>query len=58
MIPEYVSTYTSAVFGKKNSKCYRTEDAIFEYRNNPDRVFPEGILFLKNNNEEKALWKF
>ncbi len=51
LIPEYVSTYTSAVFGKKNSKRYRTDDAIFEYRSIPDRVFPEGILFLKNSND-------
>ena len=28
-----------------------TGHAIFEYRNIPDRVFPEGILFLKNSND-------
>ena len=43
IIPEYVSVYTSAVYGKKNNKMYRMTDATFDYRSIPDDVFPKGI---------------
>ena len=43
LIPEYVSLFTSAVFGKKNSKFYKAGKCAFEYRSVPCEVFPEGI---------------
>lgn len=49
IIPEYVSTYTSAVFAKKNNKTYQTTGARFEYNSIPDEAFSEGITFLKND---------
>lgn len=63
LIPEYVSEYTSAVFGKKNNKLYRMKESTFEYRSVPDEVFPLGIVIMKNSNgisykmasKEKAL---
>lgn len=48
IIPEYVSTYTSACFNKKNNKLYEIKDISFEYRSIPNDVFDEGILFFKN----------
>lgn len=48
IIPEYVSTYTSACFNKKNNKIYAIPNATFEYRSIPDKVFPYGITFLLN----------
>ena len=63
IIPEYVSTFTSATFGKKNNKIYRMKDATFDYQSVPDEVFPMGVLLMKNSkgisykfaSKEKAL---
>ena len=63
IIPEYVSTYTSAVYGKKNNKFYSIAGASFEYKSIPNNVFFKGITVLKNQNgfsykiasKEKAL---
>lgn len=63
VIPEYVSTFTSATFGKKNNKIYRMKDATFDYQSVPDEVFPMGVLLMKNSkgisykfaSKEKAL---
>ena len=51
VIPEFVSTFTSATFGKKNNKIYHMKDSTFDYRSVPDEVFPMGILILKNSND-------
>ncbi|HHT66925.1 MAG TPA: hypothetical protein GX010_01660 [Erysipelotrichaceae bacterium] len=48
LIPEYVSVYTSACFGKKNNKRYQLKNATFEYRSVPDKVFSYGITYLTN----------
>lgn len=48
VIPEFVSTFTSATFGKKNNKIYHMKDSTFDYRSVPDEVFPMGILIMKN----------
>ena len=63
LIPEFVSTFTSATFGKKNNKIYHMKDSTFDYRSVPDEVFPMGILIMKNSkgisykiaSKEKAL---
>ena len=63
VIPEFVSTFTSATFGKKNNKIYHMKDSTFDYRSVPDEVFPMGILIMKNSknisykiaSKEKAL---
>ena len=63
VIPEIVSTFTSATFGKKNNKIYHMKDSTFEYKSVPDEVFPMGILIMKNSknisykiaSKEKAL---
>lgn len=63
IIPEYVSTFTSAVFGKKNNKIYYVKDSIFDYRSVPNDVFSKGIIIMKNSknisyklaSKEKAL---
>lgn len=63
IIPEYVFTYTSAVYGKKNNKFYSLENVSFEYKSIPNSVFFKGIKILKNKNgfsykiasKEKAL---
>ena len=63
LIPEFVSTFTSATFGKKNNKIYHMKDCTFDYRSVPDEVFPMGILITKNSkgisykiaSKEKAL---
>ena len=49
VIPEFVSTFTSATFGKKNNKIYHMKDSTFDYRSVPDEVFPMGILIMKNS---------
>lgn len=51
VIPEFVSTFTSATFGKKNNKIYYMKDFTFDYRSVPDEVFPMGILILKNSKD-------
>ena len=55
LIPEHVSIYTSACFGKKNNKTYKVNDITFEYRSIPDEAFPYGIVF--NKNEEGIRYK-
>ena len=47
VIPEFVSTFTSATFGKKN----HMKDSTFDYRSVPDEVFPMGILIMKNSKD-------
>lgn len=44
MIPEYVSTLTSAVYGKRNNKIYRLHGASFEYQSIPKAVFSKGVI--------------
>ncbi len=51
VIPEFVSTFTSATFGKKNNKIYHMKDSTFDYRSVPDDVFPMGILIMKNSKD-------
>ena len=51
VIPEFVSTFTSATFGKKNNKIYHMKDFTFDYRSVPDEVFPMGILIMKNSKD-------
>ena len=51
VIPEIVSTFTSATFGKKNNKIYHMKDSTFDYRSVPDDVFPMGILIMKNSKD-------
>ena len=63
LIPEYVSALTSAIYGKKNNKVYKLDDAIFEYNSIPNKVFSKGILLKENQkglnykiaSKEKAL---
>ena len=51
VIPEFVSTFTSATFGKKNNKIYHMQGSTFDYRSVPDEVFPMGILIMKNSKD-------
>lgn len=51
LIPEHVSTYTSATYSKKNNKRFQMLNACFEYKSIPDNVFAKGIVFLKNENK-------
>ena len=51
LIPEFVSTFTSATFGKKNNKIYHMKDSTFDYRSVPNEVFPIGILIIKNSKD-------
>ncbi len=55
LIPEHVSTITSATFNKKNNKKYMTHDNIFEYKSIPNDAYPYGIVFQKN--EENIKYK-
>lgn len=63
LIPEHVSTYTSACFLKKDRVVYFSQGIAFEYRNIPSQVFPYGICYEKNEDgisykiasKEKAL---
>lgn len=63
LIPEYASTLTSAIYGKKNNKVYKLDKAIFEYNSIPNQVFSKGILLKENQkglnykiaSKEKAL---
>ncbi len=48
LIPEHVSVFTSACFGKKNNKTYKVNNCIFDYKSIPDDVFQYGIKFIKN----------
>ena len=51
VIPEIVSTFTSATFGKKNNKIYHMKDSTFDYRSVPDEVFHMGVLIMKNSKD-------
>lgn len=44
LIPERVSTITSASFNKKKSKQYTTDFGVFTYRDIPVLAYPEEIL--------------
>lgn len=63
LIPEHVSTFTAATYGKKNNKRYELSSVCFEYMSIPKDVFSLGITFLENEdgirfkiaNKEKAL---
>lgn len=63
LIPEFVSVYTSACYNKKNNNTYIAQNAIFEYRSIPNKAFPYGIMYEKNESgisykiasKEKAL---
>ena len=48
LIPEYVSSYTSATFSKKNNKTYLVSNLCFQYYSIPNEVFSKGITFLVN----------
>ena len=48
LIPEKVSLYSSACFGKKTNKVFESEALILSYSSIPEPVFPEGIRFLRN----------
>ena len=48
LIPEYVSTFTSATYSKKNNKRYILNDATFDYHSIPKEVFSYGVTFLAN----------
>ncbi len=53
LIPEYVSVYTSATYGKKNNKSFILEEVSFIYKSIPKEVFSKGITFLENENNIK-----
>lgn len=50
LIPEYVSVYTAATYGKKNNRSYHLTDVRFEYKSIPAEVFSRGITFIENEN--------
>lgn len=62
LIPERVSTFTSATFDKKKKKIYHTAFGVFTFRDVPRKVFPLGIreesekgFFFQIASPEKAL---
>lgn len=63
LIPEYVSVFTCATFGKKNNKSFETGEVAFQYYSIPKEVFCYGVSLLKNEDgffykiatKEKAL---
>ncbi len=48
LIPEKVSVYTSASFGKKGSKVFESKDLALSYSYIPARAFKDGVSFLQN----------
>lgn len=50
LIPERVSTITSATFNKKKKKQYNTEFGVFTYRDVPTLAYPEEIILRQENN--------
>ena len=48
LIPETVSVYSSACFGKKTNKIFESESLTLSYSFVPALAFPEGITFLKS----------
>ena len=62
MIPERVTTITSATFAKKKKKQFNTPFGTFTYRDVPILAYPEEIILKEENNysyqiasREKAL---
>lgn len=49
LIPERVSTITSATCDKKKKKEYTTDFGTFTYRDIPTLAYPEGILLKEEN---------
>lgn len=49
IIPEKVTTYTSATFDKKKKKEYRNQFGYFTYRDVPTEVYPLGVCAMKEN---------
>lgn len=43
LIPERVTIYTSATFGKRKTKTYKNGFGVFTYRDIPKSVFPFGV---------------
>ena len=50
LIPERVTTITSATFEKKKKKEYNTDFGVFTYRDVPSSVYPEEIILKEENN--------
>lgn len=50
LIPERVTTITSATFDKKKKKEYVTDFGTFTYRDVPTSVYPEEIILHEENN--------
>ena len=46
-IPERVYVYTSATYGKKKKKLYKTDFGVFLYRDVPECIYPEGLRLEK-----------
>ena len=49
LIPERVSTITSATFNKKKKKQYNNSFGVFTYRDVPTLAYPEEILLKQEN---------
>lgn len=49
LIPERVTTITSATFNKKKKKQYNTDFGFFTYRDVPLLVYPEEIILKEEN---------
>lgn len=50
LIPEKVTTYTNATFGKKKKKIYNTPFGVYIYRDVPKDVYPVGIKLIEESN--------
>ena len=50
LIPERVTTITSATYDKKKKKQYNSDFGIFTYRDVPTLAYPEEILLKEENN--------
>lgn len=49
LIPERVTTVTSATFDKKKKKQYNTDFGVFTYRDVPKLVYPEEIILKEED---------
>ena len=49
LIPEKVTTITSATFNKKKKKQYNTDFGVFTYRDVPILAYPEEILLMESD---------
>lgn len=47
LIPEKVTTFTSATYGKKKKKIYNTPFGSYLFRDVPNKVYPLGIRLIK-----------